>query len=189
MKTTVGAHINAPFYASLDRKRINFQDPYNKLLLDFAKKLMRDAVEELVARDPEPWRGRAVMDLVAPVPDSSEAKRGPSLTSALRKLGFANERPLDDVALILCDDGWRLPGGARTMPAIPDGDPIGRAEWRKQAGFAVASSALDERRESVEGLPASAWRLTGTDKAGVGRHLDTHGWLGRRQPHRTISVE
>ncbi len=34
MKTTVGAHINAPFYASLDRRQIDFQDAYNKLLLD-----------------------------------------------------------------------------------------------------------------------------------------------------------
>ena len=153
MESTVGAHINAPFYASLDRKQIGFQDPYNKLLLEFVKKLMRDAVAERVGCDRESsWRGRAVIDLLAPVRGTPEAKKGPPLTCALRELGLDDERPLDDVALILCDDGWRMPGVVRTMPAIPDDDPIGRVEWRKQAGFTVASSVLNERREAVEAL-------------------------------------
>ena len=60
--------------------------------------------------------------------------------------------PLEQQALILCDGGWRQPGVARTMPNIPSGDPFGEAEWRTLAGFAVASSALDERREPVEAL-------------------------------------
>ncbi len=182
MKTTVGAHINAPFYASLDRQQIDFQDPYNKLLLDFVKKLMRDAVEALVASDPEPWRGRAVMDLLAPVPDSSEAKKGPPLTGALRELGFADERILDDEALVLCDDGWRLPGVVRTMPAIPYDDPFGEAEWRAQVGFAVASSALDERREALEALLRA---LDGSPNPRVGEWVDTLSgmakWIGGRQ--------
>ncbi len=158
-KTTVAAHINAPFYGSLDRRHIDFKDAYNKLLLEFVTKLMRDAVEELVAGDPERWRGRAVIDLLAPVPDppeadpdEPEAKKGPPLTGTLRELQFANERPLDDQALILCDGAWRQPRVARTMPNIPADDPFGEAEWRAQAGFAVASSALDERREALEAL-------------------------------------
>lgn len=177
MRTTVGAHINAPFYASLDRKQIDFQDAYNKLLLEFVQKLMRDAVEELVARDPEPWRGRAVIDLLAPVPDSSEAKKGPPLTGALRELGFADERILDDEALVLCDDGWRLPGVVRTMPAIPDDDPFGEAEWRAQVGFAVASSALDERREAVEDLLRA---LGGSPEPKEGEWSDTLARLAER---------
>ena len=151
-ETTVGAHINAPFYGSLDRRYIYFEDAYNKLLLEFLKELMRDVVEELVAGDPERWRGRAVIDLLAPVPGSREAKKGPPLTSILRKLQFANERPLDHQALILCDGGWCQPSVARTMPSIPAVDPFGELKWRAQAEFAVASSALDERRQEVKAL-------------------------------------
>ena len=182
MRTTVGAHINAPFYASLDRKQIDFQDAYNNLLLEFVKKLMRDAVEELVACDPEPWRGRAVIDLLAPVPDSSAANKGPPLTSALHELGFDDDRPLDDVALILSDDGWRMPGVVRTMPAIPDDDPIGHVEWRKHAGFTVASSALDERREAAEALLRT---LGGSPEPKEGEWADTLArlaeWVGDSQ--------
>ena len=59
---------------------------------------------------------------------------------------------LDQLALVFCDEGWCLPGDARTMPNVPPDAPIGEAEWRRQAGFAVAASALDERREAVENL-------------------------------------
>ena len=149
MKTGVGAHINAPFYGSLDRRQINFHDEYNELLLELVTDLMLDAVVELVKGPPEAWRGRTIIDLLAQVAASDEAQ---PLTDRLRQRADDQGRPLDQLALILCDDGWHLPGVARTMPAIPDDDPISRAEWREQAGFTVASSALDERRDAVEAL-------------------------------------
>ena len=33
-RTGTGAHVNAPFYGSLDRRKIDFDEPYNALLLD-----------------------------------------------------------------------------------------------------------------------------------------------------------
>jgi len=192
--TTVGAHINAPFYGSLDRRHIYFEDAYNELLLEFVKELLRDVVEGLVAGDREPWRGRAVIDLLAPLsdspdanPDSPEAKKkGPRLAGTLRELRFANERHLDDQSLILCDDGWSHPGVARTMPNIPADDPVGEAHWRAQAGFAVVSSALDERREAVEALLRA---LGGSPDPTEAEWADTlagmAGWVRASQPEPT----
>ena len=155
MKTGVGAHINAPFYGSLDRRQINFDDEYNELLLEFVTDLMLDAIVELVEGRPEPWRGRAVIDLLAQAVGSPAADHAHSLTVCLRQRALDRTRPLDQLALILCDDGWRLPGVARTMPAIPDDDSIGRVEWRRQAGFIVASCALEQRRDAVAALLGS----------------------------------
>ena len=152
MRTGVGAHINAPFYGSLDRRQINFDDKYNELLFEFVTDLMLDAVVELVKGRPEPWRGRAAIDLVARATDSHAFDDARPLTDRLRQRAHEQGRPLDDLALILCDDGWRLPRVARMMPAIPDDDPIGGAMWRSQVGFTVASSALDERHYAVEAL-------------------------------------
>ena len=147
-ETTVGAHINAPFYGSLNRRQIYFDDTYNELLLEFVADLILDATIELVEGPPEPWRGRAVIDLVAsPAGDYPQ-----SLTHRLCQMAHDRGRPLHQHTLILCDDGWGLPRVARTMPAIPDDDPIGRAAWRRQAGFTVASSALDQRRDAIEAL-------------------------------------
>ena len=169
--TTVGAHINAPFYGSLDRRYIYFEHEYNELLLDFVTDLMREAVEGIAAGDPEEdWRGPALIDLLAPVPGSPGAKKGPPLTGALPRLQVANKRPLDQQALILCDGGWRVPEVARTMPNIPADDPLDEAAWRAQAGFDVVSSALDERREAVEALLRA---LGGSPDPKAGEWVDT----------------
>ena len=155
MKTGVGAQVNAPFYSSLDRRQINFDDEYNELLLEFLTDLMIDAVVELVEDSPEPWRGRAVIDLLAPVAGSPTSDQAHPLAHRLRQRAFERARPLTQLPLILCDTGWHLPGVARTMPVIPDHDPIGPEDWRSQAGFIVASGALDQRREAVKALIGS----------------------------------
>ena len=147
-ETTVGAHINAPFYGSLNRRQIYFDDRYNELLLEFVADLILDATIELVEGPPESWRGRAVVDLVAsPMGDNPQ-----SLTNRLCQRAHDRGRPLHELALILCDDGWGLPGIARTMPTIPGDDPIGRAAWRRQAGFTIVSSTLDDQRDAIEAL-------------------------------------
>ena len=151
METGVGAHVNAPFHGSLDRTKIDFGDEYNELLLEFVTDLVIDAVADLVRGPAEVWRGWAVIDLLGRI-RGSHASDDPGLTRRLRERARDRDGPLDRTALILCDDGWRLPGDARTMPKVPSDDPIGEPEWRLRAGFAVASSALDERREAVEAL-------------------------------------
>lgn len=155
MKTGIGAHVNAPFYGSLDRKTINFGDEYNELMLEFVTDLALDAALELVRGPAEPWRGRAVIDLLAQA--GSPPSDDPELTRRLRERARdrVDRATLEEQAVVLCDGGWRQPGVARTMPNIPSGDAFGEADWRKHAGFAVASSALDERREPVEALLGS----------------------------------
>ena len=152
METGVGAHINAPFYGSLDRRHIDFGEQYNDLLLTFVTDLILDAVEELANGEPGEWRGRAVIDLVAKATEAHALGSAPPFADRLRQRALDKGRPLEELALILCDDGWRVPGVARTIPAVPDDDPVGLAEWRRHAGFTVASSALDERRAAVEAV-------------------------------------
>ena len=167
-KTGTGAHVNAPFYGSLDRRKIDFTEPYNVLLLDYVLDLCLDAVTGLVAGPPEVWRARAVIDLL-----SSTATVGGEhwwFIVRLRDLALERGNALSDQALILCDDGWRLPGDARVMPDIRDDDPIGAERWRDHAGFAVVSTELsgrlDATRELLTALDGSPepthpeWRTT-----------------------------
>ncbi len=83
MKTGIGAHVNAPSYGSLDRKTIDFDDAYNELMLEFVTDLALDAVLELVRGPAEPWRGRAVIDLLAQA--GSPPSDDPELTRRLRE--------------------------------------------------------------------------------------------------------
>ena len=105
METGVGAYINAPFYGSLDRRQINFRDEYNNLLLEWVTNLMLDAVAELVKGRPKPWRGRAIVDLLGQTAISSTIDQAQSLADRICQRADDLGQPLDQLALILCDDG------------------------------------------------------------------------------------
>ena len=150
MTTGTGAHINAPFYGSLNRRRIDFDDYYNKLLLENVLDLCLDAVSELVSEEPEDWRARAVIDLL-----SSTAEVGGNswrLMDRLHQRAAERDSALENQALVLCDAGWHIPGRARMMPDIPDYDLISAERWREHAEFAVVSTVLDGRQDAVGAL-------------------------------------
>ena len=150
MKTGTGAHINAPFYGSLDRRQINFDEPYNGLLLECVLDLCLDTVGGLVSREPEDWSAQAVVDLLSSTTtvDGRDCRLMEDLQDRASKRGT----PLGDHALVLCDGGWCVPACARMMPHVPDDDPIGAERWREHAGFEVVSTVLGGREAAVETL-------------------------------------
>lgn len=150
-KTTgTGAHVNAPFYGSLDRRDIHFNEPYNELLLDNVLDLCLDAVRGLATEPPKGWRARAILDILS----SMTATNGEQVVSAAKLREHAAKRgcPLDDQTLVLCDAGWRTPGVARLMPDLDGDDPIGIDRWREHAEFAVVSKELDCRKAAIRTL-------------------------------------
>ena len=150
-KTTgTGTHINAPFYGSLNRRQIDFNERYNEFILEGVLDLCLDAVGDLVAGQAEVWRARAVLDILSSV----TAVHGEqwSLVSKLCERAEARGWPLHDCALILCDDGWHTPGEARVMADIGDDDRIGADRWRQHAGFTVVAKELDCRKDAVRKL-------------------------------------
>ena len=150
-KTTgTGAHVNAPFYGSLNRRQINFDEPYNKILLQNVEDLCLDAVRELTTAQPEGWRARAVVDILSSTnPVGDEPWR---LVTKLCERAIDQGFPLGDQPVVLCDGGWNTPAKARVMPNLDGDDPIGIDRWREQAGFAVVSMELDFQMDSVRRL-------------------------------------
>lgn len=168
MTTGTGAHINAPFYGSLNRRRIDFDDCYNKLLIESVLDLCLDAVSELISEEPEDWRAQAVIDLLSSTTVVDRSMR--RLMDRLHERAAEQDRDLKNKALVLCDDGWHVPGEARMMPDIPDHNLIGAERWREHTEFAVVSTVLDGRQAAVkalltklDGLPSPThceWRRT-----------------------------
>ncbi len=149
--TGTGAHINGPFYGSLDRRQINFEDEYNALLLEYVMDLALDVATELAEGPTEGWRARAVIDLLA----SADAPAGgdrPALMDQMRQRAEDTGRGIDDAELVLCHNGWQAAKRARVMTDVPGDDSIGEDRWRENAGFAVVSSELNGRRKEVEAL-------------------------------------
>ncbi len=163
MTTGTGAHINAPFYGSLDRRQIHFKDLYNKMLLESVLDLCLDVVTELISEEPEDWQARAVIDLLSST--GNVGGKDWRFMDQLHDRALERDNSLENQALVLCDDGWHIPGEARMMPGLDD-NLIGADRWRKHAEFAVVSTALDERQDAVKEL------LTKLDGSLVPRHYE-----------------
>ena len=150
MPTGTGAHINAPFYGSLDRRQIDLSDSYNEFLLATVLDLILDTVFYLVSSEPHGWQARAVVDLLA----STTGVGGQDLflIDALNRRATERGEPLRDLALIYCDQGWCNSHQARSMPQIPSSTAIGSDQWHNHAAFAIVSSVLDGRQPAVEAL-------------------------------------
>ena len=143
MQTGSGAHINAPFYGSLDRRHIQFDEPYNRLLLDCVLDLSLDAVAGLESVEPDDAGGRAIVDILSS--DEEVGDTGKSMLGLLCQRADDEVAPLHGRRLIMCDRGWTSPQKARLMPEVPDGLAIGADDWRAAAAFAVVSNGLDGR--------------------------------------------
>ena len=148
--TGTGAHINAPFYGSLDRRHIDFGVSYNALLFDNVLDLCLDVVSDLLSEPSEEWRARAIIDLLAS-PGQVGGKDWRVMDCLIERATLRN-LDLDQLQLILCDHGWCAPGDAREMPAVPDDSPIGPEPWRARAAFSIVSPALHGRRPAVQAL-------------------------------------
>ena len=177
MMTGTGAYINAPFYGSLDRRQINFDNAYNDMLLESVLDLCLDAAIGLVADESRNWQAGALIDLLSST--SPVSGQDWQLMDELHDRALERDSPLENQPLILCDSGWCVPSKARLMPDIPGDDPIGAERWREQAGFAVVSTVLNDRRDAVAALLT---KLGGSLKP-------THDEWRRTVEHVAISVQ
>ena len=150
MATGTGAHVNAPFFGSLDRRRFEPGDDYNTLLLDCVVDQCLDAVDDLLTEEAEEARGRALVDILGAWADVGETGR--DMLELARERAEARGQTLEERSLVLCDNGWATAAEARAMPEVPDGVAIGTADWRRAAAFSVVSSALDGRESGVKAL-------------------------------------
>ena len=150
MATGTGAHINAPFFGSLDRRRIQFDDEYNRLLLDCVLDLSLDVIAYLASRESVATSGCAIVDILSTAADIGDT--GEDMLSLLRERAASRGTPLDGWSLVLCDEGWAVPTVGRMMPEVVDGLAIDAETLRGAAKFSVVSRSLDGRGFEVKAL-------------------------------------
>lgn len=148
MATGTSALINAPFYGSLDRRQIDFNDHYNELLIEWILDLCMDVIADLAAGVAEARSGRAIVDLLSSA-TINETGLGWSFLKRLRERSKGRQGTLDELGLIHCDSGWCFAKDARVMPTISTQSFIAASVWRESAGFQIVSDGLGGRRKAV----------------------------------------
>ncbi len=148
VETGTRALLNAPFYGSLNRKHIAFEEAYNDLLISAILDLIIDVVFYLASESAEDWRGKAVVDLLASLTPVN-SKFG-SLYDRVDSRADEREMSLEELPFIQCESGWVKGEFARKMPKVAEEDPIPCSVWRAYAEFETISDQFESRSDAVE---------------------------------------
>ena len=142
VSTGIAASFDAPFFASMDRKSIQWEVALNGFLRRALHQLCLIALRDLAGRGPHD--ARAVVDLVSPLEPI-----GADWTNLLRP-------ELTRDALMLTDLGWKRVAESRLVPIVQNAEYLDAPRLRRATGRAAAYPAvaaeLDTRRGSVEAL-------------------------------------
>ena len=108
------SHLNAPFYGDISRKEVDFDKPYNRLLIEKMAKRAADIIHcHLTGRDRK--EARAILDLLAPIispQDSNENAWFSLVENEFTKSGLnITEEPL-----LQTSKTWRSINKARLLP-------------------------------------------------------------------------
>ena len=150
MKTGTGTHINAPFYGSLNRQHIEFDDPYNEFLLNEVLNLILDVTFNHLLKSREEWSARAIIDLFAS--QTNVDGKNWKIMETLINQSVQRGIDLNEIKLILCDQGWCNAKNARKMLTIPEDSYIESDQWRAFTKFEIISNALEGRLPAVKKL-------------------------------------
>jgi hypothetical protein len=155
--TGTGAFINAPFFGSLDRRSVDFKDPYNSLLWRYVVGLGLRIIRELASGLDASRRAQAIVDVAgstAAVPGLKERSESPErrVLDDLLEASLKGGPALADLAIVLCRSGWTAARQARSLFAVPDTSGVRAAVWKEHAKFAVLDDSLSSRLDRVDAL-------------------------------------
>ena len=160
--TGTAAFINAPFFGSLDRRSINFGDPYNGLLWRYIVRLILRIIRALASTLEKHRRAQAITDVAgstAPVPGL-----GRRVLDELLAASLEDGPALADEATMLCRSGWTEARKARSLFAVPETSSVRATVWKEYAKFAILDDALLSRLDRVRALAtACGGTLTPSD--------------------------
>lgn len=144
--TGSAVHLNAPFFGDMSRTSIDFEDAYNKQLLETAADLVLEVVRKRLAGKGED-EARAIVDCLAPVGPSQLGDSWIELIDAAASRAAAS---LSEEALALAEGGWKAWNMTSLLPALPKASVLTEEALRAHATFDIFHRCLDGRRQQVE---------------------------------------
>jgi hypothetical protein len=158
LPTGSAVNVNAPFYGNMSRTDIQFDDGYNKFVLQASVELLVDVVfDQLAGKGPE--EARLIVDMISPIGgDSSASNRWRELLDAAT--GGTPGR-IDTEQIALAEDGWRALNETSILPDTSSNEVITAEVLRRHATFDIFHDCLSSRHSQLVALAKSRYPETG----------------------------
>ena len=139
------AHFSAPFNGDMSRTNIDFEKPFNKLLLRvIAEKAADIILSNMVGNGEE--EAEAIIDLLAPL-DNGEGNRWWGM---LAEVFSDRDVEIGKENIVLSNEGWNCLSYTRILPEIEPGTVISKDVLRCEATYPIFVDALLEREAGLE---------------------------------------
>lgn len=139
------AHFSAPFYGDMSRTSVDFEEPFNKLILRaIAEKSAHIILSSLSGKGEE--EAAAIIDLLAPLDNSEGTQWWDMLADVFSDRGVEIEKE----NIVLSDNGWSSLDYTRILPEITPGTVISKEAMRVVATYPVFVDALLNREAGLE---------------------------------------
>ncbi len=142
-------HLNAPFYGDISRTYVDFDQPFNKLLIEKMAKKATDIISMYLAGKGI-YEARAIQDILCPLTlQDSDDNHWLSLIEAAFE---DRDQKLEEEPLILTNNGWNVIGKARLLPDCSATELISDEIIYKEATYPVIDKSLSSRLNQLKNL-------------------------------------
>ena len=138
------AYFSAPFYGDMSRTHIDFDTPYNQILLEaIAEKTVDVILSSLAGKDEA---AALIIDLMAPLNN----KEGDYWWKNLTEVFSARGIKLENEDIVLSDEGWCSLRITRLLPEIESARVLSESVLRSEATYPIFAEVLSERKTEIE---------------------------------------
>lgn len=160
LATGSAVHVQAPFFGDMSRTSIDFEDPFNRYLLDAAADLVLDVARKWLARRGES-EAQVLVDLLAPYGTASSGV--PSWLDLLEAAAERTKASLAEESLALTENGWRALNVTSRVPNRSGATVLTEQVLRQHATFEVFHPCLRSREAQLEALTRHLFPENGID--------------------------
>ena len=139
------AHFSAPFYGDMSRTHVDFDMPFNNLLLrSIAEKTAEVILSSMAGKGKE--AAAAIIDLISPMENDEGNRWWSMLAEVFSDLGVDIEKE----NIVLSNQGWNSLSNTRILPEIKPGTVISKDVIRSEATYSIFVESLSEREGGLK---------------------------------------
>ena len=139
------AHLSAPFYGDMSRMHVDFDMPFNNLLLrSIAEKTVEVILSSMAGKDEK--AATAIVDLIAPMDNDEGTRWWCMLEEVFSDLGVEIEKE----NIVLSNEGWNSLSNTKILPEIKPGSVISEDVIRSEATYPIFADSLSEREAGLK---------------------------------------